>query len=408
MQHPSLTLLVTREDESVDRGFSNTHIPTYGHIASTIDAYRTAGIHSVANRPLSWCLTDTDAEGALGRIVDGPIKGGSDIESAESALRALLLHEFVDVVIPCIKAEQENGFVHYVRLDKGQRNDAAFAAFQVAPCRDLLVATEYVSISNGMVSSSSYDLSPFAGKSVETLGDQYRSAMHSVSEIARSLPIELSATTHFSGPEFLPNTGAESAGFIDELYRRVYRPWTEIAQSAPLLYLDVKLPPLLAIVLSRAPTRETIPDVLRGLREELEPARAELCRLNGLLDSSLSQADIHAQVSKLNEAFDSIVPEALLTDAQKRLRRVKSVFKIFGPVHSLYSIAADPLNADRARFLEMFRQTQGAVAANSRLVTRSVAAAKLAELLQVGSVRESVLTHFTESEVRSIASRQDP
>ncbi|MSQ73349.1 MAG: hypothetical protein EXR27_19030 [Betaproteobacteria bacterium] len=84
--HPTLNLFVTRQDESVSRGFGGTPIPTFGHAASGFDAYRTMAIDSVVNKPDSWCLTDTDAAAALGRIIDGPISSHSDIERAESAL----------------------------------------------------------------------------------------------------------------------------------------------------------------------------------------------------------------------------------------------------------------------------------------------------------------------------------
>lgn len=88
--HPNIKYLVTRPDESASRSGVSTYIPTLGHPASSIDIYRTVGIHSIENKPRSWCFTDLEAAAALGRVVDGPIKSGSDIDDAESALRAIL------------------------------------------------------------------------------------------------------------------------------------------------------------------------------------------------------------------------------------------------------------------------------------------------------------------------------
>ena len=74
-------------------------------------------IDSANKKPESWCLTDTDTAAVLGRIIDGPISSHSDIERAESALRIILLHEYVEILVPCAKAEYDNGFIGYIRLD---------------------------------------------------------------------------------------------------------------------------------------------------------------------------------------------------------------------------------------------------------------------------------------------------
>ncbi|MGB5235877.1 MAG: hypothetical protein WBN85_11985 [Candidatus Macondimonas sp.] len=405
MQHPTLNLQVTRQDESVPRGFGRTYIPTLGHPASTFDAYRTERIDSVFNKPESWCLTDTDAAAALGRIIDGPISSHTDIERAESALRAVLLHEYVEILVPCAKGEQANGYVSYIRLDQKQRNEAAFSAFQIAPCRDLLIATEYVSISNGEVTGSSNQASQLLGKPLELLSEHYRAILQNASELASAYPLEIGASTYYTGAELASPMKSGAAGFIDELYRRIYRPWVEIAQATPPLHIGAKLPPLIAIVLSRAASRERIPEVLRELREELSKVRADLNRMNALLDSTMSQADIQAHVRRVNESFDAIVPEALLTRTERRWRRLASVFRLIRPVHQLYSIAVDPLAVDHEKLKELFKDMHSAVAANSRIVSRSVSASAFSELLRVNSVRKTVLTHFTDAEVRLLSER---
>ena len=402
--NPHLQFLVTRQDESQARGLGSPSIPTIGHAASTFDAYRIYALHSVDNKPESWCMTDTDAAAALGRIVDGPIQSHRDIESAESALRAILLHEYVEVLVPCVKAEQNAGFVHYIRLDKKERNAAAFSALQVAPCLDRLLALEYVSITNGQVTTSSNSSSVLVGASVDDIGSYYRGLLKSASELAFAFPAQVGAATYYTGAEWSAPINGGAAGFIDEIYRRIYRPWVDIAQATPSLYVDVRLPPLLAIVLSRAPTREMIPDILRELRGELGQARTELNRLNSMIDRCMSQADIYAQTRRIKESFDAIVPEALLTDAERRWRRIVSVFRFVSPIRQIYSAAIDPLTVNYEKLQEFFNSARTAVAADSRIVSRSVAAATMAELLQVGSVRETIMTQFSEQEVKFLAS----
>lgn len=403
--YPNIKYLVMRGDESASRSGMSTYVPTLGHPASAIDIYRTVGIHSVENRPPSWCFTDLEAAAALGRVVDGPIKSGSDIDDAESALRAILLHEYTEVLVPCVKSSSEGGLAQYLRLDKKIRNDAAFSAFQVANCFDRLVATEWVTIRNGEFIESSNPKSPLVNTSIELFDDQYHSLVKIIGELAHAFPSQLGATTCFANSHLKTYMNAGAGGFIDELYKRVYRPWHEDAQRAPVLHLDLKLPPLLAIVLSRAPWREQIPDVLKELRDELGKSRSELNRLNTMIDACMSQADIIAQTQKVNESFDAIVPESLLTSAQLRWRGIISVFDFLRPVRQLYSIAADPLSVDPDKFFELVQSAKAVVAKDSRIVSRSIPAAKMAELLKVGNIRESITTHFSDQEVQLIAKR---
>ncbi|WP_227664630.1 hypothetical protein, partial [Marinobacter litoralis] len=119
----------------------------------------------------------------------------------------------------------------------------------------------------------------------------------------------------------------------------------------------------------------------------------------------MSQADIIAQTQRVNESFDAIVPESLLTPPKVRWRRIVSVFNFVRPVRQLYSIAADPLSADPDKFFELVQSAKNVVAKDSRIVSRSIPAAKMAELLKVGNIRESITTHFSEQEVQLIAKR---
>lgn len=403
MMYPYIRYYATRQDESISRSGISTHIPTLGHPAGAVDIYRTVGIHSIENKPASWCFTDLETASALGRIIDGPITSGADINRAESALRSLLLHEYTEILVPCVKVSYQNGFTEYLRLDNKIRNDATFTAFQVANTFDRLLATEWVTVSNGKFVESSNARSALINTDIELFSKQYPSMLKTIGELAHALPSQLGATTCFTNQQLLDSMHGSAAGFIDEMYNRVHRPWYDFAQSAPSLHLDLKLPPLLAIVLSRAPWREKIPEVLKDLREELNQLRSELNRLNKMIDTCMPQAEIISQTQKVNESFDAIVPESLLTAAELRWRRVVSIFNFIRPIQQLYSIAADPLSAEPDKFFELVQSTKNVVAKDTRIVSRSIPAAKMAELLKIGNIRESILTHFTEQEVKLIA-----
>ncbi|WP_421215126.1 hypothetical protein [Aeromonas jandaei] len=403
MMYPHIRYYATRQDESISRSGISTHIPTLGHPAGAVDIYRTVGIHSIENKPASWCFTDLETASALGRIIDGPITSGADINRAESALRSLLLHEYTEILVPCVKVSYQDGFTAYLRLDNKIRNDATFTAFQVANTFDRLLATEWVTVSNGKFVESSNARSTLINTDIELFSKQYPSMLKTIGELAHALPSQLGATTCFTNQQLLDSMHGSAAGFIDEMYNRVHRPWYDFAQSAPSLHLDLKLPPLLAIVLSRAPWREKIPEVLKDLREELNQLRSELNRLNKMIDMCMPQAEIISQTQKVNESFDAIVPESLLTAAELRWRRVVSIFNFIRPIQQLYSIAADPLSAEPEKFFELVQSAKNVVAKDTRIVSRSIPAAKMAELLKIGNIRESILTHFTEQEVKLIA-----
>ena len=396
MKYPYITL--AGYPDIIGKRDDFPHIPTWGHIASAFDLYRTVAIHSVKNKPNSWCFTDTETAGALGRIIDGPIKSFKDIEKAESALRAILLHDYIEILIPCVKTA--NGeFTSYLRFDKEERNQAAIAAFNAAPCRDFLLATKCVNISKGQIVGSSNAKSPIVGLPTEGEAKIFKEISAQISETASTLPLSVEASTYYNNKNFISPLASGDACFIDSLYRRIYKPWMEIAQSGPSLFIETKLPPFLAIVLSRANNRTDLPDVITALREELEPIRCDLNRMNALLDGTMSQADLQKQVQNINESFDAIVAESLLTASERRSRRILSVFNSVKPVRQLYSITAYPLTFDLNKFKETFNSISEAVRKNSRIISRCNTATKFAELLRTDSVRETILTHFTEFEV---------
>jgi hypothetical protein len=167
MSRPSISYFVTRADESAGPGGFGAYIPTFGHIATAVDVYRAVAVADVRNHPGSWSFTDTHAASALGRIVDGPISSRTDIEKGETALRAILLHDVVDIVVPSVKVRHANRFFGYARFDEGVRNQAAFAALNAAPCSDYLLAVELVDVRDGKITGSTNPSSPLIGNALD-------------------------------------------------------------------------------------------------------------------------------------------------------------------------------------------------------------------------------------------------
>lgn len=400
MPHPTIHFLSYQIPGDVQ-----SLIPTLGLPAAGFNAYASAGIVGVENRPPTWAFTDVSAAAALGRIIDGPLRSGTDILYAEAALQALLLHEYAEVVVPSVKSRLSNGLSMYRRFDHSERNDASFEVFHQAGGRDQLIALELIDIdaSSGEITQSTNPASQILGRrldSQEAENALYAPMLSTGGEITNALAMQLGVRSYFTSPELLaPTQRGGFAGFIDELYRRVYRGWMEIAQSAPSISHEIRLPPLVAIVLSRASNRTNVIDIVREVRAELAPARAELHRINELLDSSLPQRDIIAQTQRYTAAFDAVVPEALLTDAQRRVRLLTSVFSFAQPVRQVFTMALDPVQVDFEQYAQLFERVARQVALNRRVISRSVAAMTMAELLRTESIRQSIETHFSRSEI---------
>lgn len=398
MQRPKLWYYV--QDNSNNPFLEGgAYIPTLGHIATAVDWFCLHSIGYIENPSKSWAFTDVESASALGRLIDGPIRSRRDIEGAESALRALLLHEVVDVVIPTVKF-LDGGLKSYARFDREIRNQAAFEAFQVADCADYLIACEAVEIKDGQVTASSRMDSELVGRPITDGDKNYSLMLRGAANVASALPMQLNAATYYTSPDLIQPMKNGAKDFIDQLYRKIENPWVNVAQSQPAFSIDVRLPPLISIVLSRAPSRSSIPSVLKELRDELRPIRLDLVQLNELLDRTMTQADLAAQVRRINQSFDAIVPEALLTDAQRRLRPWLCVFRIVSWVRQALESPLSPSVIDEIdRMTRVFDASVRGVRYNRSITTRSVTAAKFSELLRMESVRGLITSHFTRAEI---------
>lgn len=399
MQRPSIYFLYNQLDELEKHGMLGPYIPTFGHATSIIDSYRTVAFSNVQNCPDSWCFTDIDSASALGRLIDGPIQSASDIEKAEVALRSILLHEIVHIVSPVLKADFGNNNFQYIRLDDNLRNEASFEAFNAAPSTDLLLTPELVQVRNGEIISSSNLRSKLLGNSAEDHPKNLNELLTSTAELINTLPMQVNAAAHYSAEKLVAPLKQGPFGFIDQLYQRMSLSWKNIAQIEPPLFVNLKLPPLIAIVLNRANNRQDIPTVLKDLREELSAVRSELIQLNNFLTSSISQSDLNTQVKRINESFDAIVAESLLSKSERYMRRLITIFNFLRPMRQIYSLTVDPTSIKLDQFLELHPSIQKAVTRDSRIVSRTVAATKFAELLQTESVASLLKGHLTENEI---------
>ena len=376
----------------------SSSIPTEGVVASTFDAYRTIEISHVQNQPTSWSMLDVDSIAALGRVIDGPITSKNDLSMAEQALRAILLHDSTQVLVPSVKVDYGQ-LISYKRLDKGLRNQASYEVLRQIDSKDLLFSTEYIEVNDNKITSSSNPRSKILDKEISSIENGYSLALQASSEVAVTLPNRIGATTYFSNKLLTGYFQNYESGFIKSIYERIERPWFEVAQASPPIGIDIKIPPLLAIVLSRAAYRDQIPEVITQIRDELYLSRKEIIRFNSLIDKNLNQRDYIAQVDKIHESFNAIVPESLMTDAEKMKRKILSIWHLVKPVANIYVASNYTMFKTLDEFMSAYQSVEERVKKSSRLVSRNIPATTMAELLKVDNIVKVVNDILTVDEI---------
>ena len=101
MEEHSQYLVVVVPDEVL--GFPNSPslaIPTFGAATTPIEQYRTVAVASTNLPDLGVAFTDGNAVAAISLVAEGGLTDVMQLEAAETALQALLLHNIVHVLGP--------------------------------------------------------------------------------------------------------------------------------------------------------------------------------------------------------------------------------------------------------------------------------------------------------------------
>lgn len=407
MRTDDVLYIVTHEDEGRAPGMmagAGSFIPSIGIATTAIDQYRTVGIYSNNLRDLGVAVTDVPSMAALSKIAEGDVRSAHDLQAAETALQALLLHDYLSVISWSPKVIYSNGLVTYGRSDFGVRTPLAFELAALAEGRDWLVAPEIVRESDGIIASSSLGESSLLGQQVAIVAGHksgYDYDDRAVIEGVTASLFEHGLPSYLSSPALTaPRNGG---GWEKRFYHKMRISWDAATQGLPAIVCAVNPPPLLAIVMHRMKRREDLLDVLRELRAELAPVRAELQQLNAVLTSARSQRDIEMLSKRWDESFASIVAESRLSDSERFRRRV-------GIVHQLGKAILRPMVAlftgRTGMTLSALQQHTGPieelVKATDILADRTVTAATFSKLLQTEALQDSMKRIFYSSELASI------
>jgi hypothetical protein len=362
---------------------SHPAIVTLGYPTSASDLFRVVGIHRTGHEGINSCFIDVRTSVGLARLVEGRISSMEDIEAAENGLQALMWHDRIDVIVPGFKYRRRP-LVSYARCEE-TRSDLAFDLLKPCDPYDVIYATEEVVLEDHRIVASSYPESAIVGLDFGTAMKDYLSLTPMQAAAIFATPQSMSAPAYFSDP--LLGRFAGKRGFFGEFYAAIRRDWDQSTSTVPDIDFSVTLPPLTAIVLDRAASRDAIPAAIMEVRDELAAVRQEMLQLSDRLRfRPLDQRQVEEQCRALRESFQAVVR------ASRTQHR-----PIILTLLQLFSAVRKPLDLVMTHLNPAYSPGDPRVLAN-----RTVTGRMFARLLATDSLH-SLMTHFfTHAELRAI------
>lgn len=393
--------VVTHEDETRARGGgASSLIPTLGAATTVLDQYRTVAIHETNLPDLGAAFTDVAAVAAIAKIAEGGITSHHDLERAEAACQALLLHDVVHVVTHAPKVDFGNGLISYRRRDQGARSEFGHQLFALASSRDFLIAPEMVSIDGGVIASATFADSPLLGRRLDSLVDGYDYWNDTVADAVNAAISQHGIPAYLTDPRLVRTRRGD--GFAKRFYHSLRLSWDKAVGDVPPVVCAFSLPPLLAIVLDRMDRREDLIPTIAALREELEPVRRELRELNAIVTKPESVGEIHRRVKYITESFEAIMPEAALSEAQRFQRRFAVVHGLVRPLVKFMAGFVMKTGLTYDDVIGYARSAPDLVLESRSVVDRTVTAKTFSGLVRTEAIQSLVKHHFTTSEIDAI------
>ncbi len=401
MSQDHTVYVVTRPEET--RGLTagpSSFIPSTGVATTAVDQYRVVGIHSTNYADLGVAFTDIAAAIALSKIAEGGISSIHDLERAEMALQAILLHNIVHLISPAPKVDFGNGFISYERQDIGARTQFAFDLFALAKSRDFLIAPEFLKIEGAQVVSSTLPKSIFLKKTINeiNIGDAYWS--DDVCLAINSSVSQHGIPAYLTDPRLLRTRRGD--GFHKRFYSSLNISWNKAIGDLPPVHCTFSMPPLLSIVLDRMSSRNKLLETLISLRDELAPVRAELIELNQIVTSSANIGEIVKRTQHITQSFDAIISESMMSRSQKIQRRFAVVQGLVRPIINFMAGFVMKTGTSYEDIIASGDNLQSKVLESRSIIDRTVTAKMFSHLVNIESLQNLVKFHFSNSEINAI------
>jgi hypothetical protein len=335
----------------------------------------------------------------LSKIAEGGVQSVADLEAAETALQALLLHDVVHAVVHAPKVDFGNGLISYKRWDQDARSDLTFELLNLAGGRDFLIAPEFLRSDGEKIVEATFEDSPLLGQTLDSLGPNFNYWNINVADAVNAAIAQHNIPAYLSDPKLLKTR--RGGGFAKHFYHRMRISWNEITEEMPPVVCEFNLPPLLAIVLDRLENRKDLKDELIALREELTGVRKELHEFNSIVTASTTQQEIHRRVSRITSSFDAIVPESRRRGGEKLLRRLAVIQRITRPIvrhMAAYVMKTGPSFED----LNKLAPATSLLLEEEAVTDRTVTASTFKNLIQVEGVQALAEHFFSPAEIAAI------
>ena len=307
----------------------SVYVPTYG----------LTGVAYEAGTPpnTSWndrdygpntAVLDTNAITALDSIVTGPVTSWDQLDAAELAVRAMVLHERIYWLMPSVlvispqnivrgtspAVVEDGGHVVYPRY---KEPDAIMDVLRLFGASSYSVFKSYVYVKDNIpIGGDEFWVSNY---------DRLRSMDSNVVEevFKESFNIDFIRDSYFASPkaigagsyfgssndrEYESNLMKNRTSALPEKALRLLDENWRDSVSGSGIGLNIRLGPFLAIVLSRSESRNDIPKVITELREEFQKSRKEFW---DLFTEPLTERRSVVAIRKLRNmerAIQSIVP----------------------------------------------------------------------------------------------------
>jgi len=235
-----------------------------------------------------------------------------------------------------------------------------------------------------VISQSTLANSSLTGRVFQDVKTDYLQASPLQAAMLAAVPMRMGVPAYFTDPAIEAYTGKR--GFFGKFYGSLETQWEQRMSVVPDIDVTIPLPPLAAIVLTRAKTRDDIPRAIVEVREELAPVRREMLRLSEVVQGAGRQKDIEAQIQEAQNSFAAALPAS-------RRPPVSFLFSLL----KLYKAARTPLDALIKVLNPSYSPEDPRIIAN-----RTVTGRIFSKLLNTDSMHSLVSYFFTDAEKKNL------
>lgn len=304
----------------------------------------------VAGRPVEWplglrhALIDAAALTALNRLVTGPVTSWDTVESAELALRAFILHERADCLLPGVLVTYRHGTtqsLHTVRYAFPEEPDALTPVIREVGLHNRPVFTEWLSVRDQRILDRN---SFWSGREEQFFSSDKSVVWEAFAEYAttdRFQPALVATPTAIGAPSYFgvgPARRLEAERLKESsldpgsrFYENIDEAWRDRLRVYQHAGLDIRIGPLVSTVLSRASQRSEIPEVVLELRQKFSRAGHKLWTMLEELQRETDPKRLLQTCEKVERASRAIIPAAFPQSA----RPIRIAFDIVTNLDSL-------------------------------------------------------------------------